>query len=166
MYGPPRECKRRLVEGWGTLDIVVARSDQPRLQSHLKAGRPRHIMIKLVLKFAFLVFPAVLILLHWRRHGVRSRVLYTLSWVETGGYVVWLLLIAALASLAAHPTFDWIRGSSVPANMLVVWPFFAILMALGLCVCTVGAEKGERGFVATSNLLMLILWATSIAAPN
>jgi hypothetical protein len=123
-------------------------------------------MTSLILKFAFLVFPSVLILLHWRRRGVRSPLLYKLSWVEVGSYLLWLLFVAALGFVGSHPTFDWIRGGSIPANLFVFWPMLATMIALALCMFTLAAGKGERGFMVSSNLLMLVLWASSVVAPN
>ena len=110
--------------------------------------------------------PAVVILLYWHRRGVRSKRLYTLSWVETGSYIIWLLIVMAATRLAAYPSFHWIYGSSVPANLFVLWPFLSALAAFALCLCAVIAKKDERGFVATSNVLMVILWASSAVTPN
>lgn len=86
--------------------------------------------------------------------------------MEVGSYVLWLSLVAALGMMPSSSMFDWIRGSSVPASLFVFWPMMATVFALALSLCALSARKGERGFVATSNLLMVILWASSVVAPN
>jgi len=126
----------------------------------------RAAMDVLLLKLIFLEFPAVLILLHWRRRGVASRFLYGASWTLVGGYVAWLGTTWELDRLSEYSTYDWMYRSSIPVFVFLAWPFFSVVAAIVFIFWAAGAKKGERAFMACSNVLMLVLWANSFVAPN
>jgi hypothetical protein len=115
-------------------------------------------MSTFILKFVFVIIPAVLILLHWRRRGIGSPLLYTLSWIDVGSYLLWLLLIGALDRFAS----DGVWKNDILGILFVFWPMLATIFALGLAISTMGARRGERAFIVSSNLLMIVLWASSI----
>jgi hypothetical protein len=58
-----------------------------------------------------------------------------------------------------------VLGDAV-GGILIATPLFAMGFSLVLIVWSYSAKDGERWVMATANLLMLILWASSLIAPN
>jgi len=55
---------------------------------------------------------------------------------------------------------------NLPAFLFFIVPFFWTMIAFVLFMVSFGAQPGERRFFVPANLLMLILWASMIVAPN
>jgi hypothetical protein len=117
-------------------------------------------------KFALLGAPAIAILLFWKRRRVESVTLYRASWANPFCYLLWLIAMNATAILSHYTALRWMVFSSLPATLAVGLPFLSCIGSLILCLLCVGAKQVERMFVALPNLLMLILWISSVVAPN
>ena len=118
-------------------------------------------------KFALLGVPAILILLFWKRRGVvASMTLYRASWVNPIGYLLWLAAVIVVSNLSHFPAFSWLAFSILPACLYFFCPFLLSVASLILCLLGVRSKREEQAFVAVPNLLMLLLWISSVVAPN
>jgi hypothetical protein len=108
-------------------------------------------------KFAALGIPAIVFLLWWRRIGVVSKGLYKSSWTNVGCYLAWLSL-----GLLANRT----AGMGAVIGILIGVPLVAVGFSLVLMTWSRFAKQGERWTMALANLLMLLLWTSSVIAPN
>jgi hypothetical protein len=117
-------------------------------------------------KFALLGAPAIAILLFWKTRRIESGALYRASWANAFGYLLWLVAMTTTAILSHYSAFRWMVFSPLPATLAFFLPFLACVGSLLLCLLCVRAKQIERLFVALPNLLMLILWVSSIVAPN
>ena len=115
-------------------------------------------------KFALLGAPAIAILLFWKRRRVESVALYRASWANPFGYLLWLIAMNTTAVLSHSTAFRWMVF--LPATLAFPLPLLSCVGSLFLCLLCVRAKQVERMFVALPNLLMLILWTSSVVAPN
>ena len=117
-------------------------------------------------RFALLGVPTIIVLLLWRRKGVERRTLYQASWANPFAYLLWLAAMILVAILFHRPRFLWISSTLVPASLAFAYPLLLSFGSLILCVLCVRAKQKEQPFIILSNLLMLILWVSSVVAPN
>jgi hypothetical protein len=95
-------------------------------------------------------------LLWWRRAGVSSKGLYSCSWINVTCYLLWL----ALGILQSK----WRNDSLI--GVLIALPLLAAGFSLVMAVWSCYAKQGERWIMAASNVFMVILWTSSLVAPN
>jgi len=116
-----------------------------------------------LLRFAVLGIPAAVLLL-WKRAGILSKHLYSSSWANVIAYCVWLTLEVLLNRIgripAAPKLFDALVG------FLIGSPLIASSCSLVLIILSLSAERDEKWTMASSNVLMIVLWASSLIAPN
>lgn len=110
-----------------------------------------------VVKFATLGIPVVVALLWWRRAGVLSRRLYTSTWTNVAAYPMWLGVVIVE---------NRINGMDKLIGILIALPLIAVGCCVVLAASSHFAKRGERMKMATANLLMLMLWVSSLIAPN
>lgn len=109
-----------------------------------------------IARFAVLGTAAIVVLLWWRRVGVSSKGLYRVSWVNVLGYALWLVL--------GLTESKWRNDGLV--GTLIALPLLAAGLSLIMFVWSRFAQRHERWRLAVSNVLMLILWSSSIVTPN
>lgn len=107
-------------------------------------------------RFAVLGVAAIVALLWWKRTGVVSKGLYRSSWANVACYLLWLTL-GILQS-------KWRNDSSI--GVLIALPLLSAMFSLVLVAWSRFANQGERWGMAASNVFMLILWTSSLIAPN
>jgi len=117
-------------------------------------------------KFALLGIPTIVALLVWKKLRVESKTFYQFSWANPICYLLWILAIGSTNILIHSVKSSWITFSMLPASVAFIWPFFAAFGSLCLCLLCGRANPKEQAFVLLPNLLMLILWGSSIVAPN
>lgn len=125
-----------------------------------------------LLKIAFLWTPAAGLLLWLKLRKIRSVILYFVSVADILCYSLWLGAITLIGS----PTFyRWSSGSKVDLRialsataslMLFVVPLAATVGSFILLITSFISKPGERRFLVPANLLTLILWGSSLIAPN
>jgi len=115
-------------------------------------------------KFVLLGLPAVVALLLWRNAGVTNKTMYSLSWASPLGYLAWLLGLTSVRHISPQRLGGWISDSAT--GMLVSAPLFGMLLSLVLLGCVFFAAKPQRSKMASSNAFMLVLWLSSLIAPN
>ncbi len=117
-----------------------------------------------LLRFAVLVIPAAASLLWWRRVGIFSRNLYSRSRANVSAYCVWLTLVVLLSRIRGIPVaprlFDALVGLAIAA------PLIALVGSLALLVLSLFAEQNEKWSMGGSNMLMVLLGASSLISPN
>jgi hypothetical protein len=113
-------------------------------------------------KFALFGIPSIVLLISWHRSTVRSRGLYRLSWGNTLAYIAWLAIGTALERLSRNS--DWVPDSA--EGLLIAMPLIAGGLSLVLLVWSRFAIDDEKWKMASTSTLMLILWLSSIVAPN
>jgi hypothetical protein len=124
-----------------------------------------------LLKFALLWAPAVVILWYLKLRGIRSRIFNIISCANIVCYLLWLL---GMVTVHTPIVYRWISECkpAIPvlmffsAFLFVLWPIFASMVSFVLFMASFGVQPGERRFFVSANLLMLILWASTIVAPN
>lgn len=121
---------------------------------------------EILLEFAILGVPAGAILWYWKRHGVKSKKLNYASSANLGCYLLWLTVVFIMLVVQESSIFRPFINYRIPRYVFVVYPLIAALASFCLCVCSVGAETGERRFVSTANGLVLVLWAFAVVPPN
>jgi hypothetical protein len=126
---------------------------------------------RLLLKLALLWVPAAGLLWRLKLRGIRSVIIYFVSGANLVCYMIWLGAMV----LAHSPIFyRWSSESKdldviffmTPTFLFVFCPLVATVGSFILLITTLIAKQGEHRFLVPANLLMLILWATSIVAPN
>jgi len=126
---------------------------------------------RLLLKLALLWVPAAGLLWWLKLRGIRSVIIYFVSGANLVCYMIWLGAMV----LADSPIFyRWSSESKdldviffmTPTFLFVLCPLAATAGSFILLITTLIAKQGEHRFLVPANLLMLILWATSIIAPN
>jgi hypothetical protein len=122
-----------------------------------------HWILRSLEKFALFGVPASITLLFWKRRRIKARGVYRASWANVCGYLLWLLAVILTAKLSHIPAVTF---SFLPATVAFVWPFFAAIGPFILCLFCMRGEMEEQPFIALSNFLMLILWVSSVVAPN
>jgi hypothetical protein len=115
-------------------------------------------------KFALLGLPTVIVLLLWRRAGVLNRTMYGLSLGNPLTYVLWLVAIAAFSWMTPQRLGGWM--SETATGMFVGAPIFGVLFSVVLLAWSIYVPAGQRWKMAVSNTCMLLLWLTSMIAPN
>jgi hypothetical protein len=123
------------------------------------------LMGKLIM-FLILGLPALGLLLYWKRLGVYSRVLYGAGCAVSLSYVLWLSSVWVMNILDERPSFAWIGGSSIPAYIFFVLPFLAAITSFALILMSFAGQKHEKALMAVISILMLILWGSTVVAPN
>jgi hypothetical protein len=117
-----------------------------------------------LLRFAVLGIPAGAALLWWKRAGIHSKHLYSSSWANVIAYCIWLTLGVLLNRIgripAAPKLFDALVG------FLIASPLIASFCSLALIILSLFAERSEKWTMGSSNVLMIVLWASSLIAPN
>jgi hypothetical protein len=122
--------------------------------------------LKALAKFGLLGLSAIVTLLIWKRRHVESKNLYQASWANPVGYLLWLAAVTIMVVLNKSSAFGWMVSGSLPASLFFFLPFLFMFGSLCLCLLCFGAKREERRFPLMSNALMLILWASSVTAPN
>jgi hypothetical protein len=109
-----------------------------------------------LLKLALLWAPAAALLVWLKLRKVRSVILYALSASNLLCYPLWLgaISLRAAAPFVAAPF------------VLVAIPLAATAGSFLMLIATIFAKPGEHRFLVPANLLMLILWGSSMVAPN
>ncbi len=123
-------------------------------------------LIGKLIMFFVLDLPAVGILLYWKRLGVYSRVLYGAACAISLSYALWLSSIWVMNILDERPAFAWIGGSSIPAYIFFVLPFLAAITSFALIPLSFAGQKHEKALMAVISSFMLILWGSTVVAPN
>lgn len=102
------------------------------------------------------------------RLGVTRKLWYRCTWALAAAYPVWLLAVIALK----RGMFDWVggggwvEGGGAAVTLFVVWPLAASIVALSFCVGGFTGSPRERPLMVVANILMIIMWASSVVAPN
>jgi hypothetical protein len=117
-----------------------------------------------LLRFAVLGIPAAAVLLWWRRDGVLSKGLYSSSWANVISYGIWLLLGILLNRIGRIPAAPRLFGSLV--GFLIASPVIGSFCSLVLLILSLFAEQNEKGKMGSSSVLMALLWASALIAPN
>jgi hypothetical protein len=126
---------------------------------------------RLLLKLAVSWVPAASLLCWLWLRKIRSVILYFASCANLGCYLLWL---GTMVTVRSPIFYRWSSESKnldfvlfvIPAFTFVLWPLFATVGSFILLIASCMAKQGERRFLVPANLLMLILWASSIVAPN
>ena len=115
-----------------------------------------------ILKFAVFGIPAAAALLWWKRTGVLSKGFYSSSWANVIAYCTWLLLGVLLNRRIPAPPglFDALVGFAIAA------PLFALFYSLLPLILSLFAKPNEQWKMGSSSVLMVLLWASSLIAPN
>lgn len=125
----------------------------------------------LLWKIALLWAPAAGLLWLLGRRNARSAILYFVSCVTLFCYILWSGTVAVVLS----PSFArWsselkkpdLAFSNIPLLVFIFLPLSATICSFILLIASCWAEPGEHRFLIPANLLMFILWVTSIIAPN
>lgn len=122
-----------------------------------------HWILRSLEKFALFGVPASITLVFWKRRRVKARGVYRASGANVLGYLLWLLAGVVMAMLFHIPAVTF---SFLPATVAFLWPFVAAIASFVLCLLSIPAEMKEQPFIVLPNLLMLILWISSVVAPN
>ena len=85
-----------------------------------------------------------------------SRGFYILSWTNVICYVLWLTHVTLLNRI----------GGAFLVALVVAVPLVAAALSLVLVVWIRSVGQSERWMMLASNLLLLVLWTTSMIAPN
>ena len=120
-------------------------------------------ILRSIKKFALFGVPAGITLFFWQRRRIDRKNVYRASCANVGAYVLWILAGVVTAGLIHIPAVFF---SSLPSTVLVFWPFLGVIASLLLCLSCIRAEMREQPFIFFPNLLMLILWISSVVAPN
>lgn len=126
--------------------------------------------LRILVKFALFGAPAGGILWYWKRRGVRSRKLYYASCANLACYLLWLTVVVTMLVMQTFPALRSMIDYRVPAYVFFYCPFCAMFGSFILCISCVAAvaaeEMKEFVFILLVNGLMLILWLSTVVAPN
>lgn len=117
-------------------------------------------------KLVFLALPAAWILRYWRHKGVVRRPIFYASCANLFCYALWVALILMMLGMQGNATPRSIIPVRLPAITFVFIPFLLSIASLPLCLIAVAAGEGERRYGASANALMLVVWLSSVVAPN
>jgi hypothetical protein len=126
---------------------------------------------RLLLKLALLWMPAAGLLWWLKLRKIRSVIIYFVSGANLVCYMIW---VGAMVLINSPIFYRWSTEFKdlkpilyTTAILTFVWfPFVATVGSFILLTTTLIAKPGEHRFLVPANLLMFILWATSIIAPN
>jgi hypothetical protein len=110
--------------------------------------------------------PAVLALYWWQRRGIQSKLLYSLSRANAIAYGVWLLFVWVTTLVGQSPAYRSMIPVILTASLFVILPSLLAGGSFFLLCLTMSAEKLEKPLLAVNCGLMLILWGSSVVAPN
>jgi hypothetical protein len=124
-----------------------------------------------LLKLALLWVPAAGLLLWLKLRKIQSVIIYFVSMASLFCYLLWL----GATMFVGSPSF--FRLSSESKDLQIVlgafgsFTLFAIPVAASvgsfiLFIASFIAKPGEHRFLVPANLLTLVLWASSMVAPN
>ena len=125
-----------------------------------------------LLKLALLWTPAVGLLWWLKLRKIRSVIIYFISGANLVCYLLWLGAIGIVGSPSFYrwssESKDHLRIvlSVIPPLTLVVIPPAATVGSFIFLITSFVARPGEHRFLLSANLLTLILWASSMIAPN
>ena len=92
--------------------------------------------------------------------------LYRASWANPVGYLLWLAAVIVVSNISHSSAFSWLTFSVLPAGLYFFCPFSLAVGSLILCLLGIKSKQGEQAFIGVPNLLMLLLWISSVVAPN
>jgi hypothetical protein len=117
-------------------------------------------------KLVFLAVPAAWILSYWRKRGVSNRAVFYASCSNIFCYVLWVALILIMLGMQKDAVLRPMIPFILPAIIFVFIPLFLSIASVPLCISAFAAAEGEKRFAAVANGLMLVLWVSSVVAPN
>ena len=122
---------------------------------------------KLLLKVAYLWVPAAgLLWWAWLRK-VKSAITYTMI---SANLVCYLLWVGAMVILLSPNFYRWYSEFKVlylvPVFVVVLWPLAGVLVSFILLVACIVPRPRERLFLVPANLLLLVLWGSSLTPLN
>ncbi len=124
-----------------------------------------------LLKLALLWAPAAGLLWWLKLRKIRSVIIYFISGANLVCYLLWL---GATGIIGSPSFFRWSSESTdlrfvlsvISSVTLLVIPIAATVGSFFMLMMSFIARPGERRFLVPANLLSLILWASSMIAPN
>ena len=119
-----------------------------------------------VAKFILLGGSAAICLLRWNKKGPDWRIYYYINSANLWAYLLWLLAACFLATIGGSSIFQWMTFSGIPAALAFFIPFLLAAVSLVVLIANFFLRAGERAYAVLFSALMLILWITSVAAPN
>jgi hypothetical protein len=120
-------------------------------------------------KFSLLGCPADVTLWKWKRRVPSSKSLYYASWCNFFAFLLWLLLMLAVACIGSIASNSQLSQWVVHSGMAITAVFIPLLCFLGsvlLFILSFGVKKDERPYSVLYSVLMVILWIASVVAPN
>jgi hypothetical protein len=122
---------------------------------------------KLLLEFVLFWVPAACLLLWLKFRKTQSPIIY---FVSSANLVCYLLWLGAMVILHSPNFYRWYSEFKdlyfVPAFVVFILPFVAVFASFILLIACLVLRPREQLFLAPANLLLLILWGSSITWPN
>lgn len=105
----------------------------------------------------------------WKRRLPSSTPLYYASWWNLFAFLLWLLLMLAVAyigPIASNSQLSQWMARSGMAIMAVFIPLLCSLSSVLLFILSFGVKNDERPYCVLYSVLMVVLWSVSVVAPN